>query len=123
MILLDTNALFFIHGKHRRARCLTKYLGKLYLSPIALLELQFLVESGRLRWDVDGQAHAMLSDPRWIVDDVSTQVLVDAALDLTWARDPFDRLIVAHALARKWKLATADSVIIEHLAPSRLLEL
>ena len=41
--------------------------------------------------------------------------LFDAAVDLNWTRDPFDRLIVAHARLRGWRLATGDRVILAEL--------
>jgi PIN domain nuclease of toxin-antitoxin system len=42
---------------------------------------------------------------------------------LSWTRDPFDRLLAAHARLRGWKLATADTLLLERLAPSELLPL
>ena len=48
MILLDTNALLWLDSGHRRSRPLARWSGRLHISPINLLELQFLVESGRL---------------------------------------------------------------------------
>jgi PIN domain nuclease of toxin-antitoxin system len=42
---------------------------------------------------------------------------------VTWTHDPFDRLIVAHARVRRHRLATADSVLLEHLPASAVVEL
>ncbi len=42
---------------------------------------------------------------------------------LGWTRDPFDRLLVAHAQLRGFKLATSDAVILERLDPREVLEL
>jgi PIN domain nuclease of toxin-antitoxin system len=47
----------------------------------------------------------------------------EQAWSLSWARDPFDRLIVAHARLRGWKLATADSQLLEQLGPTQTLPL
>jgi predicted nucleic acid-binding protein len=44
-----------------------------------------------------------------------------ARCDVGWTRDPFDRLLAAHAQVRRWKLATADTAVIEKVAPSGLL--
>jgi PIN domain nuclease of toxin-antitoxin system len=44
-------------------------------------------------------------------------------MDLTWTRDPFDRLLVAHAKHRRLRFATSDSRILEQLAPRQVLEL
>jgi PIN domain nuclease of toxin-antitoxin system len=37
------------------------------------------------------------------------------ALELGWTRDPFDRLLVAHARLRGWRLATGDARLLEQL--------
>lgn len=49
------------------------------------------------------------------VEDASLADLASAALDLTWTRDPFDRLIAAHAVVADAPLITADRTILEHL--------
>ena len=49
MILLDTNAIIWLAQGHRRARPL-QALARLHISPASLLEIQFLVEAGRLRF-------------------------------------------------------------------------
>ncbi len=49
VILLDTNALLWLQTGHSRARLLAKQTRRLYVSPASLLELQFLIELGRIR--------------------------------------------------------------------------
>jgi PIN domain nuclease of toxin-antitoxin system len=39
---------------------------------------------------------------------------VDAALPIHWTRDPFDRLIAAHAIASNARLDTKDRLIRQH---------
>ena len=41
--------------------------------------------------------------------------IVDRARELTWTRDPFDRLLVAHALLHEAAFVTHDRRIHEHL--------
>lgn len=123
MILLDTSALIFLESGHRRARALRRHAGRLCVSPVSVLELQFLAEIGRGRWRSHRGPAAVLDDPRWMIDDLSIQVLAERALPLSWTRDPFDRLIVAHALLRRWRLATPDARILEHLSADAVLEL
>jgi hypothetical protein len=53
--------------------------------------------------------------PRWRLDSPSSARLFEAAFDLVWTRDPFDRLLVAHARYRKWRLATGDRFLKEEL--------
>ncbi len=114
VILLDTNALLWLAGGHRRSRPLSELPGRMYVSPATLLELQFLVEAGRLRVRHGGIAD-LADDDRWVLDDPSATAWFTAALDLGWTRDPFDRLIVAHAHLRGWRLATGDRALVKRL--------
>ncbi len=122
MILLDTNALIWLEQGHRRARPLLGDGRRLYLSPAALLELQFLNELGRIRIDV-GSVASLEDDERWQLDDPPAAEWFARASDLNWTRDPFDRLIAAHALMRRWRLATGDGELAAHLGPSAAIEL
>ena len=122
MILLDTNALLFLVTGHRRARPLARHAGHLVLSPVTLLELTLLEEAGRGRFAVGGVARAR-EDDRWMLDDPPLDGLIEASRPLSWTRDPFDRLLAAHALYRGWRLATSDDHVLEHLPNSRTLPL
>jgi PIN domain nuclease of toxin-antitoxin system len=122
VILLDTNALLWIEQRHRRSRMLTTGQ-RLYLSPATLLELQVLLESGRMRPLPGVTPAAIAADERWLLDDVPSARWFTAATEVVWTRDPFDRLIVAHARLRGWKLATSDGMLLEHLSPSECVPL
>ena len=117
MILLDTSALIWLEQGHKRTRALADGSKRLYISPASLLELQFLLEAGRIR--LRGLDVADVADREfWLLDDPPAGPWFTRALDLSWTRDPFDRLLVAHARLRGWRLATADAVLLEHLSPS-----
>jgi PIN domain nuclease of toxin-antitoxin system len=49
------------------------------------------------------------------VSDIPSASLVEAAIPLTWTRDPFDRLIAAHAIVAGTTLITADRTTLENL--------
>lgn len=123
MILLDTNAILYLATGHRRAKPLAAFAGRLRASPISLFELQMLSELGRLRWKRPDFARAFEDDPRWTIDDPAIAALVTHALTLGWTRDPFDRLLVAHARLRGFRLATSDALLLERLEPRAVLEL
>ena len=123
MILLDTHALLWLHTDHRRARPLRAHAGRLQASPTSLLELQLLVEAGRLRLRRGARPTDVFADDRWLIDEPPAGRWFERSLELAWARDPFDRLLAAHALLRRWKLATADEMLLDHLPPSSCLEL
>lgn len=78
------------------------------VSPISLLEIQLLAEVGRLTLDHPAFIDALGRDPRFVIDEVPLMALVSQALPLAWARDPFDRLLVAHSPARRAPLCTLD---------------
>ncbi len=122
MILLDTHAVIWLAQGHRRARVLEP-LPRLYLSPITLLEVQFLAEIGRLRMSPGRSAASLADDERWRVDEPPALKWIAAACPLDWTRDPFDRLLVAHARVRGWRLATADEALLERLADTEVLPL
>jgi PIN domain nuclease of toxin-antitoxin system len=122
VILLDTNALIWLLQGHRRARLLAKH-PRLQMSPASLFELQLLVEAGRLALPRDRTVSAVVQDPRWRLDEPPAGAWFEIACELSWTRDPFDRLLVAHARLRGWKLATGDSVLHEHLAARETLAL
>lgn len=118
MIHLDTHVVLWLYGGEiarippvaRRAVEEDDVL----ISPMVSLELDYLHEIGRI-----------LLHGAPIVDDLAKRIglrfsdtalldIVRIASDLTWTRDPFDRLITAHAMADDSALVTADRTIREH---------
>ena len=122
MILLDTHAAIWLAQGHRRSRPLERFQ-RLYLSPVSILEVQFLLEAGRLRLAEGRVATELADDGRWRLDEPPAAKWFARACDFNWTRDPFDRLLAAHALVRGWKLATADHSLLEHLPPSAVVPL
>ena len=88
---------------------------ELLLSPMVLLELEYLFEVKRLRIgarDIFLKIEHELGVRRC---DFTFSSIVSAALDEKWTRDPFDRMIVAHAKANGFaNLISADEEISQH---------
>jgi PIN domain nuclease of toxin-antitoxin system len=122
MTLLDTNALIWLEQGHRRAKPLITSGSTLYISPASLLELQMLNEIGRIRLSPGG-LDTLAQDERWMLDDPPASGWFLRSTDVSWTRDPFDRLIVAHARLRGWRLATGDSTLLALLGARERLEL
>jgi PIN domain nuclease of toxin-antitoxin system len=122
VILLDTNALIWLDQHHRRARPLLKSAQPLAVSPASVLELHFLMEVGRLRLR-SGTLRAIVDDERWVVDEAPSDEWFAQAAEESWTHDPFDRLIVAHARLRRWRLATGDDRIRQQLRSSERIDL
>lgn len=114
MILLDTNALIWLLRDHPRTRQLAR-APRLYISPASLLELHMLIEAGRGRVMPGRSVSDVADDRRWLQDEPPAGAWFHTAMEIGWTRDPFDRLIVAHAKVRGWKIATSDEVIQKHL--------
>ena len=84
------------------------------ISPVSFLEIQFLAEIGRLSVRNPEFTTAVMEDPRFTVDDIPLVTVIRHGLGLTWTRDPFDRMLVAHSLARRVPLCTTDRDIRSH---------
>ena len=123
MILLDTNAVNWLHHGHRRARRLESQTRPLYVSPANLLELQLLIEVGRIRLRSGATVLDLADDDRSAMDNPPSVDWFERALDLAWTRDPFDRLLVAHAALRGWRLVTGDGSVLDRLGPTASVEL
>lgn len=119
MICLDTHVVFWLHANEA-----TKLIGalphlagrKIVVSPIVLLELQFLYEIGRLTVSPSILVRDLGAQFGLAVSDHPFADVVAHAAGVSWTRDPFDRLIVAQALALKLPLCTADKKIRAHFA-------
>ncbi len=114
--LLDTHFLIWITKQAKRLRqypWLSHY-EPWGVSPISFLEVQFLNESGKLDLRNPQFTETVLSDPRFAVDSAPLLSIIQKSQELTWTRDPFDRLIAAHSLARRLPLCSVDSVMLEN---------
>jgi PIN domain nuclease of toxin-antitoxin system len=115
-VLLDTHFLIWVLLKSKRIRPF-RWLGK-YLpwgvSPVSLLEIQFLSEVGRLQVRHPDFVDTLLNDTRFVIDEAPLLALVRHSLRLVWTRDPFDRLLSAHSSLRRVPLCTLDGTIRDH---------
>ena len=92
------------------------------ISPVTLLEIQFLAEVGRLEVLNPAFADTVAADSRFVIDDAPFAAVFRKALSLDWTRDPFDRLLAAHSLTRRVPLCSLDETIQRHhrLLPGEL---
>ena len=84
------------------------------VSPASLLEVQFLSEIGRIELKDSSFFEVLRADPRFMIDEPPFLALVRQALDFTWTRDPFDRLLAAHSSVRRVPLCTLDQTMRDH---------
>lgn len=123
MILLDTHAVLWLLAGHRRTEGLIASGQALLVSPVSLLEIRFLIEAGKVRIAEGDWEERLTRDRRFRIDNCRLGDIVAGASELGFTRDPFDRLIAGHALARGYRLATADDLLLEHLPRARVFPL
>lgn len=119
MILLDTHVVAWLHAGDTarfpdRARDLLE-TETLAVSPLVGLELQYLHEIGRTSEPADTVLAALGRTLGLRVVDCSLTELIARATGLDWTRDPFDRLLAAHATVEQAPLLTADRSIRANL--------
>lgn len=123
MIYLDTHVVVWLYsGLADKFSATAQKLindNDVTISPIVRLELQYLVEIQRV-----------VDSPDTIVTDLASRIglrvctrpfdtVVTQALTCTWTRDPFDRLIAAHASLSGDILVTKDGNMLHNYPHAR----
>ncbi|MBT4290881.1 MAG: type II toxin-antitoxin system VapC family toxin [Deltaproteobacteria bacterium] len=116
MVYLDTHVVVWMY-QNDQTRFSKKVIeiinsgNDLFVSPIVILELEYLFEIGRLQ-----QHGKIIID--YLVNRINLNIckhpfsdIISQSLKLNWTRDPFDRIITSHALINKSILITKDEVI------------
>ncbi len=79
---------------------------------MGVFELEILFELGRVRDDSATVISSLNREIGLVVCDTPFIDVLDRARTFAWTRDPFDRLIVANAMADGARLLTADETIL-----------
>ena len=120
MIALDTHVVAWLYAGEvaRIPKAVKRKLDSndLGISPIVMLELEYLREIDRI---TDG-AESICADLRRRIgletlDDSFAEIIVKS-LEQAWTRDPFDRVISAHASMYGYELATKDTSMLRNCA-------
>ncbi len=118
-LYLDTHAVVWLYAK-----VVAKFSpqgrqaiedSELLISPIVLLELEYLFEVDRITANSVTIVEYLESRIGLKVDeDLKTSRWFITSLQEKWTRDPFDRLIVSHAKTKGGKLLSKDRVILKN---------
>lgn len=118
MAMLDTHIAVALYqgktaGLSRQALAIID-TEPLLLSPAVLLELELLHEIGRIRHGATVVATYLAEHLDIPCASERFADVVRHALPLAFTRDPFDRLILAHAALLRRPLITLDGMLREH---------
>lgn len=118
MICLDTHVFIWLY-----AGLLDKFSPKainllnthdLKISPTVMLETQYLYEIKRVQYPAQHLYEDLHLRLGVTIESNNFMAITQNALNLSWTRDPFDRMIVAHAITLSASLLTADSIILKN---------
>jgi PIN domain nuclease of toxin-antitoxin system len=118
-VYLDTNVVVWLaqgtlQRISRRAQNALEH-GTLLMSPMVLVELEYLNELKRIKLPARDVQFKIERELGVRVCDLPFPAIAGAALDEKWTRDPFDRMIVAQAKANGLApLVSADEEIKKH---------
>lgn len=123
MIYLDTHVVVWLYAglTERFSDAVQTMMNEhqLFISPIVRLELQYLYEIKR----VAVEAKAILSDLEQqlglAVCPKPFDTIMIHATQITWTRDPFDRILVAQASINDNVLVSKDHLILTHYPYTR----
>lgn len=121
LAFLDTHVVVWLSsGKTQllssAARAVIEDAEQLLVSPMVHLELQYLREIDRISIDTSEILLTVATKLGVQLADFSFRAIVEASTQIPWTRDPFDRLIVGHALAAGGPLVTKDETVRANFA-------
>lgn len=118
MIYLDTHVVAWLYAG--KITLFPQYVQKmlageeLLISPIVILELQYLFEIGRVSKKATDVVFDLEKKIGLKTCELKFSDVVEYAIKHDWTRDPFDRIIVAQASIRSKKIITKDETILEN---------
>jgi PIN domain nuclease of toxin-antitoxin system len=119
MIHLDTHVVVWLYaGMLEKIPAQVKVKleqDTLAISPMVLLELQYLYEIKRIARKAQNVFNDLTQQIGLVLAEAPFSKVVQAASELRWTRDPFDRMIVGQAMVENVSLITADRIIRRHV--------
>jgi len=122
LVYLDTHAIAWLYANELEKFSMDTLLlieeNQIVISPMVLLELTYLYEIGRLQDSGQTIVDVLQKTIDLKICDLTHLQVIQAALEVTWTRDPFDRIIVAQASVHQSTLVTKDKLIHKHYLQS-----
>jgi PIN domain nuclease of toxin-antitoxin system len=118
VIYLDTYVVVWLYAglTARLSQAVLDLLNSsdLAISPMVLLELQYLYETGRTTEPGSVVVQDLSQRISLQVSEEAFQHVIVFAVQQTWTCDPFDRIIVGQAALRQTTLVTKDRTMHQH---------
>jgi len=118
LIYLDTHVVVWLYtGQSEKLSEQARDLineHEVYISPVVRLELQYLYEIHCITDEANEIILDLLDRIGLKICDKSFNTIASEALNLSWTRDPFDRIIVANASSNNNILITRDQNILDN---------
>jgi PIN domain nuclease of toxin-antitoxin system len=118
MIFIDTHVVIWLYEKidNKISKTVLDFLDEreLSISPIVVLELEYLYERKRITDSAEKIMSYLINRKIITIDSASWEDVTINAWTIKWTRDVFDRYIVAHADFHQAPLVTKDRLITEH---------
>ena len=115
MVYLDTHLVLWLYADSldliSRQALQAIEENEVYISPIVELELQYLKESKKIKKSPSEIIESLHKEINLKVCTKDFQSIIRESLKVHWTRDPFDRIMVAHASLNNDMLLTKDSSI------------
>ena len=112
---LDTHIVIWLYEKRldllsEKAK---KYIEEndLLISPVVKLEIEYLFEIEKIKDNSDTICSFLEKYIDLNTEDTSFTEIINVSLNEKWTRDPFDRIIVAHAKIMDYNLISKDKKI------------
>src|SRR5262245_10185157 len=119
VVYLDTHVVLWLYGGKLSFPSQTALLinsKPLVISPMVLLEIQYLFEIGQIK-KIDHVIFRSLEKSVGLkICPLEFSRVIEESLKQSWTRDPFDRLIAAHAILTKQVLITKDETMLKHVS-------
>jgi PIN domain nuclease of toxin-antitoxin system len=123
LIYLDTHivVLFYANDKQRFSTAMQTLMNQheWTISPMVRLELQYLHGIGRINPTADTIIGELVQRVGLTICSKPFNDVIDKATQFSWTRDPFDRILVAHASLNADLLVTSDQTIRAHYPHAR----
>jgi PIN domain nuclease of toxin-antitoxin system len=120
---LDTHIVIWLYDREFKKLSETAVQiiegSSLFVSEFVRLELKYLQEIDRLRITPEKMIRYLEDEIGLSVCTLPLAQIITEAMEMTWTRDPFDRLITANASFDNSILLTKDESILAHYPRAR----